>query len=264
VNRQAPDWGAGRYEVTAEQLLPAARAIVDRAAPAEGERVVDVGTGTGNAALLAAERGARVIGVDPAPRLLAVARERAAAAGLDAEFALGDGANLPLPDGEADLTLSVFGVIFAGDPAAAAAEMARVTAPGGRIVIGAWIPEGAIRASITVARDAVLHALGAPPAPPQFAWHDSDALLALFGPVGFGRVQIVEDRLAFTAASAAAHVDGDAENHPLSVVGRALLERRGEYQAVRDRMVAILDAANEDPGSFRITSRYVIATLTVA
>jgi hypothetical protein len=57
-------------------------------------------------------------------------------------------------------------------------------------------------------------------------------------------------------------VDGDAENHPLSVAGRALLEPRGEYQAVRDRMVAILEAANEDPGAFRVTSRYVIATIT--
>ena len=70
------DWGLGRYEDTAAQLEPAARAVVERAAPAAGEHVVDVGCGTGNAALLAAERGARVTGVDPAPRLLDVARER--------------------------------------------------------------------------------------------------------------------------------------------------------------------------------------------
>lgn len=73
------DWSLGNYEHTAAQLLPAARVVVDRAAPAAGERVADVGCGTGNAALLAAARGARVTGVDPAPRLLEVAREQAAA-----------------------------------------------------------------------------------------------------------------------------------------------------------------------------------------
>ncbi|HKN93646.1 MAG TPA: class I SAM-dependent methyltransferase, partial [Thermoleophilaceae bacterium] len=61
-----PDWGLGTYERTAEQLMPAAQAVVASAAPAAGERVVDVGCGTGNAALIAAERGARVTGVDPA------------------------------------------------------------------------------------------------------------------------------------------------------------------------------------------------------
>ncbi len=82
------DWGLGDYERIAEQFLPAARVVVERAAPEPGERVVDVGCGTGNAALLVAALGARVIGVDPASRLLEVAREEAAARGLDAEFAV--------------------------------------------------------------------------------------------------------------------------------------------------------------------------------
>src|SRR4051794_39954624 len=103
-----PDWGLGRYEDTAARLEPAARVVVESAAPEAGERLVDVGCGTGNAALLAAERGARVTGVDPAARLLDVARERAAARGLTATFARGDAAALPLGDGEADVVLSVF------------------------------------------------------------------------------------------------------------------------------------------------------------
>src|SRR3954469_15601168 len=97
------DWGTGNYERTADQLLPAARLVVDRAAPAAGERVVDVGCGTGNATLLAAARGARVTGVDPAGRLLEVAREQAARGKLEADFVKGDAAAILLADGEADL-----------------------------------------------------------------------------------------------------------------------------------------------------------------
>src|SRR4051794_29093284 len=145
------DWGVGRYEDTALQLLPAARVVVDRAEPQPGERVVDVGCGTGNAALLAAERGARVTGVDPAARLLGVAREQAAARGLDAAFTAGEAAALPLEDGEADVVLSVFAVIFASDARAAAAELARVTAPRGRIVLSAWIPRGAVHDAVRAA-----------------------------------------------------------------------------------------------------------------
>jgi SAM-dependent methyltransferase len=248
-----PDWGEGRYEHTAVQLEPAARAVVAHAAIRAGERVVDVGTGSGNAALLAAERGAVVTGVDPAPRLLEVAGERVPAA----DFLAGDAANLPLRDGEADAVLSVFGVIFAPDPQAAARELLRVRAPGGRIVFSAWIPEGAMSRSVRVPREAVMRALGQQPGPPPFPWHDRAALAELFG----REVTLHEESLAFTGESAAAYVDAELANHPLAVAGNAVLEPRGELQAVRDEMVAILDAANEDPGAFRTTSRYVVAVV---
>src|SRR5882757_10553132 len=103
------DWGTGRYEETAGQLLPASEAVVEAARVRAGERVLDVGCGTGNAALLAARAGARVIGVDPAARLLEVARAAATAEGLDAAFVEGEAAALPLDDASADAVLSVFG-----------------------------------------------------------------------------------------------------------------------------------------------------------
>ena len=81
-----PDWDAGRYETFAAELEPAAQRLVELAAPAPGERVLDLATGTGNAALAAARRGARVTGVDSATRLLEVARGRAAAEELAIEF----------------------------------------------------------------------------------------------------------------------------------------------------------------------------------
>jgi SAM-dependent methyltransferase len=251
------DWSLGRYEQTAEQLLPAARVAVDHAAPAAGEHVVDVGCGTGNASLLAAARGARVTGVDPAERLLDVARELAEERGLDATFVSGEAAALPLGDGEADVVLSVFGVIFASDPAAAAAEMARVAGPAGRIVLTAWIPEGAISELARAARQAVMDALGAPPGPPPFAWHDRDALAGLFGPHGF-EVEIAQEQLAFTAGSPREYLDVESGEHPLWVAARAVLEPLGRVDAHREQALAILERANEDPNAFRVTSRYVV------
>jgi SAM-dependent methyltransferase len=252
------DWGIGRYEDTAAQLEPAARVVVEHGAPTAGEQVVDVGCGTGNAALLAAERGARVTGVDPAARLLEVAARRAAARGLDARFVRGEAAALPIADGAADLVLSVFGVIFASDPRAAVTEMVRVTASEGRIVLSAWNPSGAVHKAVAAAGDAVRTALGAPTGPPPFPWHDRTALAELFAPHGFG-VSVAEQRLAFTASSARAYVDQQA-GHPLAVAGQAVLGPRGESEPLRERMVAIYEAANEDPDAFRVTSRYIVAS----
>jgi len=253
------DWGLGHYERTAAQLLPTAEVVVGVAEPSEGDRVVDVGCGTGNAALIAAGRGAGVTGVDPAQRLLEVAEARARGSGLDLSFVQGDAASMPLEDDAADLLLSVFGVIFAPDAEAAAAEMARITAPGGRIVLSAWIPEGAISEAARIGREAVARALDAPQGPPPFAWHDVDALNALFGPHGFS-VTAEEYPHAFTAASVRDWVEAEVRDHPLSVAGAAVLEPRGEAQVVLDRTQEILEAANEDPDAFRVTSRYVVAT----
>jgi SAM-dependent methyltransferase len=252
------DWGLGHYETTAAQLLPAAEAVVAAAAPSPGERVLDVGCGTGNAALLAARRGAHVTGVDPAQRLLDVAAARAREEGLDATFALGEAAALPVPDDSADVAVSVFGVIFAPDAEAAVSELARVTAPGGRIVFSAWLPEGALAESARTSRAAVARALGAPPAGPPFAWHDAEKLAELFGPHGF-EVSVTDARLSFSADSPRAFVETESANHPLAVAGRRILEPRGESSALFERLLAIYEAANEDPGAFRVTSRYVIA-----
>jgi SAM-dependent methyltransferase len=254
--RPPVDWSAGHYETTAEQLRPAAEAVVAAAAPALGELVVDVGTGTGNAALLAAARGARAIGVDPAQRLLAVARERAAADGVDAEFRAGVAESLPLDDGIADAVLSVFGVVFA-DATAAIAEMVRVLRPDGRIVFSAWLPIGAMARMTGTLYEAVRAALGAPP-PQQFPWYDRSTLATVFGTHGLD-VTIEEHALAFTGPSPRAFAEAESRNHPMAVFSRDLLERHGGPNMV-DVVTRILEEGNEDPAAFRVTSQYVVAT----
>src|SRR5262249_58685186 len=105
------------------------------------------------AALLAGARGAHVVGIDPARRLIEVARAQAAERGLGVRFVLGDAGQLPVPDGQADVVLSSFGLIFAPDPSVAAAEIARVSAPTARIALSAWIPEGALAEIARVGAD---------------------------------------------------------------------------------------------------------------
>jgi SAM-dependent methyltransferase len=253
------DWGAGNYERTAVQLQPAARACIDLAAPAAGERVIDVGCGTGNAALLAAELGARVTGVDPAERLLDVARGRAREQGLEIDFIGGEASSLPVPDAAADAVVSVFGAIFDPDAAAAARELARVTAPGGRIVLSAWIPAGALFDVMRMRHEAIASAAPAP-APAPFDWHRADALGSLFSPLGFS-VELREEPLVFTAGSASEFVEAEFRDHPLWVSSRTVLGQRGELRDIRDRALEIFAAANEEPDGFLLTSRYVMARM---
>ncbi len=131
-NHAVVDWGAGTYEKTAAELEPVALAVVTQARISPAEVVVDVACGTGNAALLAAARGAQVVGVDGATRLLEVVRARAQATDLAIDFRHGDLHALPIDDDAVDVVLSIFGVIFAKEPLQALREVARVLHPGGR------------------------------------------------------------------------------------------------------------------------------------
>jgi len=105
-----------------------------------GERVLDVAAGSGNAALAAARRGARVTATDFVPQLLEVAARRAAVEGLVVDTEEADAQALPFPDGSFDVVLSTFGVMFAPDQARAASELIRVCRPAGRIGLTAWTP----------------------------------------------------------------------------------------------------------------------------
>jgi len=253
------DWSIGRYERVAAQLIPAAQAVVDRAAPGPQERVLDVGCGTGNGALLAADRGASVTGVDPAKRLLEVARARAATRSLEVRFLIGDAAALPLPDAAADVVISVFGVIFASDARLAAAEIGRVATRAGRIALSAWLPEGALFEVMKARSEAVATATQAPPGPRPFSWHDGEALNELLAGEGFS-ITLEERRLQFTAASPQGFLEGEFREHPIWIASLALLEARGQAQPLREHALEILQAANEDANAFAITSRYVVAS----
>lgn len=125
---------------------------------------------------------------------------------------------LPLRDATVDVAVSVFGVIFADDAPAVAAELARVAAPTARIVLTAWVPGAAMAAGGGVQQQAVLQALGVPPVIP-FAWHAPTALADLLGPHGFAvthlaSLLILHHALAVTGAGASADTVVDADGGP--------------------------------------------------
>lgn len=252
------DWGVGEYERNALVLLPAARVLVDAAALAPGERVVDVGCGTGNAALLAAAAGARVTAVDPSPRLLGVTQGEAQRRHLDVTCELGEAAALPSPDASFDCLLSNFGIIFASDPDAAVAEIARVLRADGRALFTAWLPGGGIGALNETFQALVRAAMGAPPAAPGFSWHDESAVKSLFSRRGMEAAVESRHDLVFTATSAEAYLQAEARSHPLASAGFEMLGQRGQADEAYVRLVKVLKDHNEDPQGFRSTSRYAV------
>jgi ubiquinone/menaquinone biosynthesis C-methylase UbiE len=142
--RQQQAWASGDFAVVAARIVLVAEQLCDTADLHAGWRVLDVATGSGNAAIAAARLGCTAVGVDYVPALLERGRERAAAEGLDVELLEGDAEALPFPDDSFDAVTSVFGSMFAPDHARAAAELLRVCRPGGTIALASWTPEGFI------------------------------------------------------------------------------------------------------------------------
>jgi ubiquinone/menaquinone biosynthesis C-methylase UbiE len=142
--RQQATWASGDYHMIGTQILVVSELLIEALDLRSTERVLDVATGSGNAALAAARRGCAVVGLDYVPALLERARHRADAESLHAEFVEGDAESLPFDDGCFDVVSSVFGVMFAPDQDQAANELARVTRPGGRIGLVAHTPDGFI------------------------------------------------------------------------------------------------------------------------
>ncbi len=136
-------WSNGDYDRLASYGSAAEASRLARcAAIAPGDRVLDVGTGSGIAAIVAGLCGARVTGIDPTAALLARARENATLAGVDVEWQHGVAEMLPFDDASFDVVLSQYAHMFSAAPERAASEMLRVLRPGGRIAFAAWTPDG--------------------------------------------------------------------------------------------------------------------------
>src|SRR5690349_11259898 len=142
MNANKALWEKGDFTRIAASMRESGDALVGNLGVTEGMHVLDLGSGDGTTAVPAAQLGADVLGVDIASNLVAAGNERARALGLtNLRFQEGDATDLhELDDEQFDLVVSIFGAMFAPKPLEVAKEMVRVTKPGGRIVMGNWIP----------------------------------------------------------------------------------------------------------------------------
>lgn len=176
--RQQATWASGDYSVVATLIVPVAERLVDLADLRAGSRVLDVATGSGNAALAAARLQCEVVGIDFVDTLLDRGRARAAAERLAVDLRTGDAEELAFADGAFDAVLSVFGSMFAPDHERTAREIARVTRPGGTIALASWTPDGFLGALFRTVAQFV-----PPPAGlrPPVLWGTAEHLSELFG-----------------------------------------------------------------------------------
>jgi ubiquinone/menaquinone biosynthesis C-methylase UbiE len=257
--RQRATWAGGDYATLAERIADVGQRVVETAAPGPGMEVLDVACGAGNATIPAARAGARVTGLDLTPEMLEAARTKAEAEGLQVSLVEGDAEALPFEEDSFDLVLSVFGHMFAPRHEQAAAEMARVTRPGGRIVIATWTPEGAA--------GALFRTMGPymPPAPeyasPPVLWGSEEHVREMF-PTASGlefsrHVNVIEwDSL-----------DGYADTFmsqfgPLVAARRMLGDER--FAEMRQDVVEMWRDANEaDDGTFRLPQEYLVSAIRV-
>jgi SAM-dependent methyltransferase len=194
MNANKALWEKGDFTRIAEGMRESGEALVAKLGISEGLRVLDLGCGDGTTAVPAAQLGADVLGVDIASNLVAAGNARAKALGLaNLTFKEGDATDLhELDDESFDLVLSIFGAMFAPKPFDVAKEMVRVTKPGGRIVMGNWIPND----PTLVAQVLRISSSYSPPPPEGFispmTWGVEDDVIERFTAAG-----VTEERISF-------------------------------------------------------------------
>jgi SAM-dependent methyltransferase len=140
--QQLKTWAKGDFAMIARNTVFPGELLCEALGLRAGQKVLDVATGSGNAALSASRRGCETTGIDYVPALVERARERAAAERLPARFEVADCEALPFPDESFDVVLSLYGTMFAPDQEKAAQELTRVCRRGGRIGLSNWTPDG--------------------------------------------------------------------------------------------------------------------------
>ena len=252
-------WASGDYPTVARRLIPRlGERLVAAAGISTGDRVLDVASGSGNAAIPAAERGAEVVACDLTPELFDAGRADAARRGVDLSWEEGDAESLPYADGQFDTVMSCVGVMFAPHHQAAADELLRATRTGGTIAVLSWTPEGFIGQMFAAMKPFV-------PAPPPGAsppplWGTPGHLQELFG-AGVKDVTWARETVRMDGFDSGAQLrDFFKANYGPTIAAYASISDQPERVAELDEVLADLGDRNLQDG--HLEAEYLVATAT--
>ncbi|MGE3173828.1 MAG: class I SAM-dependent methyltransferase [Planctomycetota bacterium] len=268
VNPNQQLWEKGDFTRIAASMRAAGDALVETFGIRAGMKVLDLGCGDGTTALPAAQRGADVLGVDIARNLVAAGNARAAATGLgNLRFRHGCATDLrDLADATFDLSVSIFGAMFAPRPHDVAKELVRVTRPGGRIVMGNWIPgDPTIIAQVLKICGDYL-----PPPPPGFVspirWGVEGDVTERFAAAGIPAAKISFARETFRFDAAMSPADYLAEFRDWygpTMNAYAAAAAQGREAELHARMLELFERSNTSGAADRMTAPATFLRVTV-
>lgn len=263
-------WEKGDFTRLAATMRESGAELVAKIAPTKDLHVLDLGCGDGTTAIPAAQVGAKVLGVDIASNLVAAGNARAKAAGLtNCKFQEGDASNLQeLADDSFDLTVTIFGAMFAPKPFDVAKEMVRVTKPGGRIVMGNWIPGD----PTLVAQILKISSSYTPPPPEGFVspmlWGVESNVVERFESAGVPRENIscVKDTFTFNAPLSPSQFVSEFRNYygPTMNAFEAA-EKNGKAEELQRELEELFINQNKSttPGQVSIPATFFRVTVAV-
>jgi len=242
-------WEKGDFTRIAATMRESGEAIVAALGIRRGMKVLDLGCGDGTTALPAARLGADVLGVDISSPLVEAGNRRAEAEGLkNLRFQEGDATNLSdLADRSFDRVISIFGAMFAPGPFDVAKQMVRVTRPGGRIVMGNWIPND----PTLVAQILKISSSYSPPPPEGFVspmtWGIESHVIERFGAAGIApdRISFAKDTYTFRSSATPAAFVADFRNYYGPTMNAfAAAEQNGKAADLQKELEALFEGEN--------------------
>jgi SAM-dependent methyltransferase len=261
-------WEKGDFTRIADTMRESGDALVERIGVSRGLKVLDLGCGDGTTALPSAVRGADVLGVDIAQNLVDAGNRRAGAAGLaNLTFQQGDASHLrDVPDHAFDLVVSCFGAMFAPRPFDVAKEMVRVAKPGGRIVMGNWIPND----PTLVAQILKISSAYTPPPPEGFispmTWGVESHVIERFASAGIPADRITFDRDTFTfdyPGEPSGFVDEFRKYYGPTMNAFDAAEKSGRSAELQKELETLFAAQNTGTGKTVIAATFLRVTVSV-
>ncbi len=263
-------WEKGDFTEIAALMRESGEAVVQAIGIEPPLRALDLGCGDGTTAVPLARRGAEVLGIDIARNLVDAGNRRAAEAGLkNLKFQEGDACNLEgVDDHSFDLTLSVFGAMFAPRPFDVAKEMVRVTKPGGRIVMGNWIPND----PTFVAQVLKISSSFTPPPPEGFVspmtWGLDTHIIERFGQAGIPkeRISMIRDTFHFISneRSPAEFIESFRRFYGPTMNAYEAAEKNGKVEELHGQLVELAKSQNKSSnGGTAIPATFLRVTVSL-